>query len=581
MIVITGAGIVSAIGRGKAETLHALRTEQSGIGPMSILDTAHKQLPAGEVKLSDAALGAALGLESVAGMARTTLLGLTAVDEALQDCGDLSGCRVALVSGTTVGGMDLTERNYPDGDPVFLAEHYADCTTRAIAAHYGHTFSSALTISTACSAAANALIVGARMLEEGRADVVVAGGSEALSRYHLSGFRALMIVSDEPCRPFDAHRRGLNLGEGAAFVVMETAAHARRRHARATGVLSGWGNRCDAFHQTATSDHGEGPCLAITEALRKAKLQPADIDYINAHGTATANNDSSEMAALHRVFGPSLPPYSSTKAFTGHTTSASGSIEAVIALLALQHQFVPVNLHLSCPMDGEPMPAVSPVAARPLRHILSNAFAFGGNDSALIISRAPEEGAADGEAHEMPLPPQDFDLTEAAPLQAIDTRQYLHPLQARRMDALLREVMVRALHLLKSEGLERPGAIIVNTAFGCMDNTQRFLEAMLAQGEDTLSPTPFMQSTHNTIAAALAIATGCHGYNITYAALSGGAAIIEADARSLLARGEAQSVLLVEADRLTDRWRQLLMQYGGEALVAKEGVSVRLMKRRG
>ena len=179
------------------------------------------------------------------------------------------------------------------------------------------------TLSTACSSATNAIITGANMLRCGLADIVVVGGAECLSLFHLNGFNALMILDHQPCRPFDRDRAGLNLGEGAAYLVMETAASAQQRGLKPKFVLSGYANTCDAFHQTASSPEGEGAYLAMTAALKTAGLKPEDIQYINAHGTGTPNNDESESKAILRVFGEHYPPVSSTKSFTGHTTSAS------------------------------------------------------------------------------------------------------------------------------------------------------------------------------------------------------------------------------------------------------------------
>jgi 3-oxoacyl-[acyl-carrier-protein] synthase-1 len=256
-----------------------------------------------------------------------------------------------------------------------------------IADHFG-LFSMVDTISTACSSAANALMLGARLIRDGRADVVVAGGSECLTKFHLNGFHTLMILDREPCKPFDAARAGLNLGEGAAYLVLESEASAGKRKAAPLCCLSGYGNACDAYHQTASSPEGEGAYLSMIRALASAALSPADISYINAHGTATENNDLSEGIAIQRVFGERIPPVSSTKAFTGHTTSAAGGVEAVISLLALQHNFIPVNLRFSSPMkDLSFVPATeeTPLGG-PLRHILSNSFGFGGNDTSLIFS---------------------------------------------------------------------------------------------------------------------------------------------------------------------------------------------------
>ena len=276
--------------------------------------------------------------------------------------------------------MDLSEQTWPAYAP------YHDCgSTTDLAARFVGGFSFATTLSTACSSAANAIIYGANLIRSGQCTRVVCGGSESLTDYHCHGFHSLMILDSAPCRPFDATRAGLNLGEGAAYLVLETESAARARGAVPLAVLSGWGNACDAFHQTASSENGEGAFLAMTAALRRAGLQPADIGYVNAHGTGTPNNDASESAALRRVFGDAVPPVSSTKAATGHTTSASGSIEAVFCLLALQEGFIPPQLHFQTPDPACIMPETECRETR-LRHILCNAFGFGGNDSSLLLS---------------------------------------------------------------------------------------------------------------------------------------------------------------------------------------------------
>ena len=313
-------------------------------------------------------------------LSRTSLMGILALEEALAQAGlkDLTG--IPLVGGTTVGGMDLTERIFPAYSPL----HDCGASTDAIAAHFGGV-PWATTLSTACSSAANAVIFGANLIRSGQAEIVAVGGSESLSDFHLHGFGALMILDTAPCRPFDATRAGLNLGEGAAFLILESEASRKRRGVASLAVLSGFGNACDAFHQTASSENGEGAFLAMEKALKMAELRPEDIDYVNAHGTGTPNNDASESAALRRVFGEKLPPVSSTKAFTGHTTSASGSIEAVFCLLALQEGFIPANLNWATPDPACVVPATGGPAC--LKHILCNAFGFGGNDSSLLFSR--------------------------------------------------------------------------------------------------------------------------------------------------------------------------------------------------
>ena len=401
-IVITGEGIISAIGYDKATVLAALREKRTGIGQMRWLKSTHRELPVGEVKWSDEELQQQLGLPADELTSRTAMMGMWAVRQALEDASVMSWAtdapakkRIILISGTTVAGMDLSERYFSemlksDGHLKYLRDHSAGDNTRQIADYFG-CFSDYTTISTACSSAANALILGANMLKAGEADLVVAGGTEGLSVFHLNGFRSLMILDQQPCRPFDETRAGLNLGEGAAYVVLEREEQALERGVPVHACLRGYGNACDAFHQTASSDDGEGAYLAMTEALSMSGLQPSDIQYVNAHGTGTPNNDRSEGVALRRVFGEQMPLVSSTKGFTGHTTSASGSIETVICLLAMQHQFVPANLGWQHPMSDGIVPTMGEDHYE-LQHVLCNSFGFGGNDSSLVFSRKEEGG---------------------------------------------------------------------------------------------------------------------------------------------------------------------------------------------
>ncbi len=396
-IYITGCGIVSAIGVGKESTLAALQSGTTGIGPMKYLPSCHADLPVGEVQLSNDEMMQLLGISYDKRLTRTALMGRIALREALQEAGlEKEALRtIPFISATTVGGMDKREAYYaqePDCDALHasIATHHCGTCTEMIAEPFGP-FASLATVSTACSSATNAIITAANMLRCGLADIVVAGGAECLTKFHLNGFNALLILDHEQCRPFDRDRAGLNLGEGAAYLVLESARSIEQRGTTPLARLSGYGNACDAFHQTASSPDGDGAYHAMQEALQTAGLTPADIDYINAHGTGTINNDASESQAILRLFGSQLPPVSSTKSFTGHTTSASGSIEAVFCLLALRQQFLPPNINWHNPMED----GITPVTQHstlntqhsPLTHILSNAFGFGGNDSSIILSR--------------------------------------------------------------------------------------------------------------------------------------------------------------------------------------------------
>jgi len=568
-IVITGEGIICAIGQDKQSVLDSLQHKHSGIGTMQLLNSCHKELPVGEVPLSNDDMRNQLGVRDTL-INRTTLMGMLAVRQALEDAGiqcdtvKEKPIRVVLISGTTVAGMDITEDlfdqlSHSDAALQCLRYHSAGASTRLIA-EYFDIFAEHTTISTACSSAANALMLGVRMLIAGEADVVVAGGAEALSLFHLNGFRSLMILDHEPCRPFDATRAGLNLGEGAAFLVMETEEGAKRRGITPHAYLTGYGNACDAFHQTASSDNGEGAYLAMTEALQMAGLKPSDIQYVNAHGTGTPNNDLSESMALKRVFGENMPLISSTKSFTGHTTSASGSIESVICLLALQHQFVPANLGWSQAIDFGIVPTLGEDHYH-LEHVVCNSFGFGGNDTSLVFSLSRNDRLEIG--NDAPRVIKELARVEiTSEDQLAEIRDYVKPLEARRMGKIMKSSLLSSLKALRQAGIEQPDAIITGTALGCLENSELLLRQMVEEGETMLKPTYFMQSTHNTISSNIAIRLGCHGYNITYTQDQASFDWAMRDAELLLKSGKCKTVLVGCHDESTPFYRQLMQRLG-------------------
>lgn len=392
-IVVTGMGIISALGNGVEATYRAMKEGASGIRPLVHLKTKHMDIPCAEVLESDEDLIRMLGIAPGEVVTRTALIGMIALREAMESAGfqGVPGKRMAFINGTTVGGMEKSEQYYldfleNDTRNAYIGAHECGACSEKIADYTGN-FSYVTTLSTACSSAANAVMLGANLLRAGLTDVAVVGGSECITKFHLNGFRTLMILDGQPCRPFDDTRVGLNLGEGAAYLVLERESEARERNAGLLCRLSGYGNACDAYHQTASSEDGIGATLAMQEALDMSGLQPQDIDYINAHGTGTRNNDLSEGQAIVNVFGKRIPYVSSTKAMTGHTTSASGGVEAVISILALQKHLVPANLRWSHPMPELPfVPVKDVMEGVPLKHVLSNSFGFGGNNSALIFS---------------------------------------------------------------------------------------------------------------------------------------------------------------------------------------------------
>ncbi|WP_118952934.1 beta-ketoacyl-[acyl-carrier-protein] synthase family protein [Taibaiella helva] len=396
MVQITGIGMITALGNTVAENLQAILEEKEVLGHPNILQTRHRnEMVVGEVKQTNEQLAAALNLPG-AGFSRTTLLGLHALRETLKTLPPEQRApkKIAFINATTVGGMSDVENLYSDmispateGDFLSYIDSLdcADCTQRM--ADYFDLRGFQTTISTACSSSANALQLGARMIESGEADIAICGGADALTRFTLNGFNALKNVDKKPTRPFDQHRNGLNLGEGAAYLILESETSAKERDAAAIAVLAGYGNTNEAHHPTAPSPDGAGALLTMQEALSVAGLDKEAIDYINAHGTATLGNDLSEGTAIERLFGnQDYPHFSSTKAFTGHTLAASGAVGAIICCLAIRGSFIPPNLRFETPMEEIGIvPQKKLLRNTPVRYALANSFGFGGNNVSLVL----------------------------------------------------------------------------------------------------------------------------------------------------------------------------------------------------
>jgi len=396
-VLVTGLGIVSGIGISVQETLASLLAGKSGVGVLKYLQTNHKDIPCSEVQLSDVQMRTMLSIPDSVPMNRTSLMGILATKNALANANinPNKALRIGFISGTTVGGMEKSEQYYKDfleNDTrnEYIKIHDCGACTEIIADYFGG-FCYVSTISTACSSAANAIALGSNLIKQGILDCVVAGGTECLTKFHLNGFKTLMILDKVQCRPFDATRAGLNLGEGAAYIVLESEESVKSRNAKVLCKVSGYGNACDAYHQTASSPDGKGAAIAMQAALDMSGLIPSDIDYINAHGTGTTNNDESEGVAIMNVFGNTIPPVSSTKSFTGHTTSASGGVEAVISILAMQEGFLPPNLNFKNQIEKLSFAPVSKLRRNvKIDHVMSNSFGFGGNNSAIIFSKLQE-----------------------------------------------------------------------------------------------------------------------------------------------------------------------------------------------
>lgn len=394
-VFVAGTGVISAIGNNLSENLDALENCRTGIGKMKYLDSVYRdKLPVAEVKLSNEALSQLAGLPVT--KSRTALLSAIAAREAISNAGidDLKKYRTGFISANSVGGMDKSEKFFVQflsgsnkGKLRDVIHHECGSVTELVADALGIK-NHISTISTACSSSANAIFYGARLIKNNLLDVVVAGGTDALTRFTLNGFNTLMILDEQLCQPFDENRRGLNLGEGSGYIVLVSDKVAASLKMSPTVTLSGYFNANDAYHQTASSPDGTGSYLAMSGALKQAGLKPSDIDYINLHGTGTQNNDIAEGTAIKRLFDSSFPKMSSTKAYTGHTLGACGGIEAAFSILSLQHGMLFPNLRLQNPMKELPFTPEKLLQKNiPLKHVLSNSFGFGGNCSSLVFSK--------------------------------------------------------------------------------------------------------------------------------------------------------------------------------------------------
>ena len=385
-------GLISAIGDSVEENRVSLQQARTGISHIRYYETAYSgKLPAAEVRHRTEELNRNLFDEPNKSITRTSLLALQAAGEAIRDSGltarEISSAETALVGATTVGGMCLTDELYHDalakegGTPYLSSYDYASVTL-AIQERYKIRGEIA-TINTACSSSANAIIYGARLIRHGFARRVIVGGAESLAKFTINGFNALNILSSKPCMPFDRDRSGLNLGEGAAFLVLEKEEDLKGKNVYAE--ITGFGNKNDAYHPSSNSPEGRGPYLSMLEALEKSGLRAGDIDYINAHGTGTENNDETESRAMIGIF-EKLPPFSSTKSFTGHTLGAAGAMEAVYSILSLVHQEIYPSLSFYNPIPETGLIPVLRFEKRRVDHVMSNSFGFGGNCSTLIFS---------------------------------------------------------------------------------------------------------------------------------------------------------------------------------------------------
>jgi len=576
-VVVTGIGIISSIGNNLNETYKSLIEGKSGIGKIEILDTIHKEeFLLGEIKFTHEQLIEIADIDPKKAWTRTALLGIIAAKQAVKDA-DIDTSETALISASTVGGMDRSELFYQDflsqaKHKQYIDSHHAGNSTEMIAEQCG-VKGLITTISTACSSSLNSIMFGSRLIKSGKTKTAIVGGTDALSKFTLNGFNTLMILDREHCRPFDKSSTGLNLGEGAAYLVLEEKESALAAGKKIYAEVSGYANANDAHHQTASSENGEGPFLAMKNAIESAGINSTEIDYINAHGTGTDNNDLTEGKALKRLFNP-LPPFSSTKAYTGHTLGAAGVIESVFAILTLTNKTAFPNINFKTPIEETGLiPITELTKLTEVNYVLTNSFGFGGNDSSIIFS-TPEAAKTkmvneqnskqffiNGTACVSPQNTLDENNLSSEiieiearflEIQKPNYREFINPKLLRRMSKIVRMGIVAAKTALNKAEVEKPDAIIIGTGMGCQRDTEKFLNSMIENNEGLLAPTAFIQSTHNTVGGAIALGLQNHETNLTYVHRTFSFESALLDSILLIGEEKAKNILLGGLDEITE-----------------------------
>lgn len=516
-VYIAGAGIISPLGAGLAATVTALHANCSAIRALDLFTLLHGEpLPVGQVR----ALDAPPFLPRTHGLSRIAAL------QALAGCGRPPD---AVILGTTTGGILTTEQLLRDNETnkERYRYHGLSSVAESIAREIGCP-GPALTVSTACSSGAVAIAMALAMLRSGKANTVLAGGVDSLSRLTYFGFHSLQLVDREGCRPLDADRHGMAVAEGAAMLLLTT-----ERPDRPLAELLGAGLSCDAYHPAAPHPEGRGAFMAMQSALADAGLGLADIGYINLHGTGTPENDLAESKAITALFA--VPPsLSSIKGATGHSLAASGAIEAVVSAIAVSQNLLPANTGCLHPDPALGLAPLTEPVSRPVTAVLSNSFGFGGNNGSLVIGAADRfplsssqhvsaglavhgcaclTGAGNSAAT-LSLLAQGLSVAGTPELDRIS--ENLPSRLVRRLKRLPRMALSLALAAHEDSGHEeKPGSVYMGTGWGALSETYDFLTRLAQSQEQFPSPTDFVGSVHNGPAGQVAIMFGATGANIT------------------------------------------------------------------
>jgi 3-oxoacyl-[acyl-carrier-protein] synthase II len=604
--VITGTGMICAAGCGVASVWESIRNNRSGLGPLTLFPSPRfGNHLVGQVRED---VGALAG--EVRG-SRSDLLAWIAAREALTTAGLVNGLgtlapeRVGVILGSTVGGMLGSEKVLTtllrENKHRFGPFRFHECAGAAeLCAQKIGACGPVTTLSTACSAGAMAISMAAEMIERGEADVILAGAGDSLSRLTLNGFGSLLLLAPDGCRPFDARRAGISLGEGAGMLVIEAEATARARGATILARLGGWGASCDAFHATAPQPEGLGAFAALQRALDRDGLSPTDIDFVSAHGTATPDNDAMEAKALRKLFGDHLPAFASVKRFFGHTLAASGALKAVLAVQSLREQAVPGTPGFEVMDEKIGLEPIREFRTQPVSRIISNSFGFGGNNVALVFERADlakrntplpapvvvESGngisttrfaifgtgvvsslgcslteVAAGYPHRQ-APVTDLDLPALSALAKAEVcavgdfgaDRFIEPAKRRRLSRIQQMTLVAARQALPAELLAttKPERIcaVIGTGLGALTDTAAFVENMIVKEERSPRPALFTSSVHNSLASQVAIELGLSGLNSTPVQRETSFATALWQGANELASGRADLAVVGAADEL-------------------------------
>lgn len=579
-IWVTGIGVVSPLGHGAAVTMDRLLAGDRAFRPLSLFDLGGARAggpPSMVAQVEGLSAASVAPADEDEGWSRTDAMSVVAAREALGQAGLTPGAAtVDLVLGGTTAGMFETEdllaelSTHPDAIAPLrrMLSHPLSSTADHVDAVVGP-FRRVRSVCSACSSGANAILLGAAWIRAGASRCVLAGGADALCRLTYTGFGALAALDPQPCRPFDRRRAGLNLGEGAAFLVLEPESAARARGARPIVELRGWAVGAEAHHITNPERQGTTAARVMSAALARAGIAPGDIDYVNAHGTATPLNDSMEVAALSACFGAHAPrvAVSSSKGQIGHTLGAAGAIEAAITAMAIVRGVAPATVGLD-EIDPEcaGVDHVRVTRSTPIRAALSNSFGFGGTDTVLAFARvgafpppaplvrrrvvitasatvgpAGVLGGADNAGYLEPGP-------EPPATIPFEPGQHLDVARARRLDRAGRLGTVALQRALGDGALDlallaaaRTGAIL-GSAFGSVDGSTAYMRRIFEKGPRFASPADFPNLVPSSPVGHASIYLGLRGPVFAVADLGTSAESAVAVAADLVCADEADAI---------------------------------------